>query len=49
LSTSQSQYFDTETLKAYFGKTGKGNKMIADHHVKDYEGMVLRIKAGICW
>ena len=43
MPTSQSQYFDTETLKAYFGETGKGNKMIADRHVKDYEGMALRI------
>ena len=39
----QSEYFDTETLKAYITENGKGYKVITHRNVKDYEGMVLCI------
>jgi len=39
----QSQYFDTETLKAYIQEKVKGFKVITHRNVKDYEGMVLCI------
>ncbi len=39
----QSQYFDTETLKAYIQEKIKGFKVITHRNVKDYECMVLCI------
>ena len=39
----QSQYFDTETLKAYIQEKINGFKVITHRNMKDYEGMVLCI------
>lgn len=43
MSDPQTQYFDTETLKAFMEEKVKGFKVIAYRNVKDYEGMVLCI------